>query len=601
MRLGGALALLLVAAAFSGCIGGGEDVESTERPAEAGTDAMAQRAGVDQLPAELGEIVTFETAAEDGTALRGHVYLPEGHGPFATVLLYYPYWNEGGGLDSDGMATEKDGRRTLVEFHGLQALMDAGFAIAAINLRGSGMSDGCYEYMDHTDNGPDANAVIDGIAGEPWSDGNVGMYGISYGGATQYAALASDTSEHLKATVPVSGEWDEWNLLGYWGAPTWWSAFHPTYRHSLQGLGLGGFLTDPQEYQPTPEKVCEETVDHTVQWENYPVTGDKDAFLQTYDLRDGLRESDVPIFATNGMTDGEGHILQFEGLWDIIPHDQKRLMVGQWPHAFPFEDDVAFTEDHVVPWFDHHLRGGPAVEMGTVTYEDDTGTVHQSTAWPPAETNLTRLFLSDGTLVERADQVQASEQATLANDATEAFPDDCPGDEAVWISPPLAQDTLIAGNLFVNLTLTSTEPNENLVATLWTADELPACEPGKFTDEPEGVTEHRYAISDLRHRGHLEQGEPFPVGEPGQVELRSIPLAEVLPAGERIVLTVKGGHPSLVPRPGVPTLTFHTGPDVLAELWLPVVGGELAFQSSGAEAGPGMAEPVTDQPMGVGS
>ncbi|MDQ3901223.1 MAG: hypothetical protein M3319_12590 [Actinomycetota bacterium] len=38
-------------------------------------------------------VVPFETRAADGTALRGDVYLPETHGPIATVLQLSPYWN----------------------------------------------------------------------------------------------------------------------------------------------------------------------------------------------------------------------------------------------------------------------------------------------------------------------------------------------------------------------------------------------------------------------------------------------------------------------------------------------------------------------------
>jgi putative CocE/NonD family hydrolase len=55
-----------------------------------------------------------------------------------------------------------------------------------------------YEY-----DGRDANAVIDWITKQPWSDGRVGMYGGSYGGFTSWAA-AKHLHPALKTIVPYA-------------------------------------------------------------------------------------------------------------------------------------------------------------------------------------------------------------------------------------------------------------------------------------------------------------------------------------------------------------------------------------------------------------
>lgn len=135
----------------------------------------------------------------------------------------------------------------------------------------------------------------------------------------------------------------------------------------------------------------------------------------------------------------------------------------------------------------------------------------------------------------------------------------------------------------MNFTATSTHPDENIAAYLWTGDERPSC-PGAGSVS---VTEHRHAMSDLYHRGHLEQGEPFPVGEPGVMEMRTVPLAEVLPAGSHIMLTIGAGHPWLVSTGAPAEVTVHTGSDVIGEIELPIVEGELAFDAStdGSDAG----------------
>lgn len=533
-------------------------------------------------PVPLEEVRPFSTDAADGTTLRGHVYLPASEEPYATVLVFLPYWNHGGGVGSDEMDTTEDGRSTMIERFGLQALMDHGFAVALVNVRGTGISDGCYSYMNHPANGPDANAVVDALANRSWSNGRVGMFGLSYGGATQYAALAHDPSPHLDAVVPVSGEWDEWNLLGRWGAAVE-SAFgsHPLRRDAMQGMGLAGTRLSPGQFQPTPEHACEDTVRDLQAYEELKVHGDKTPFYEVRDLRDGLREARVPIFATNGMTEEEGHILQFEGLWEMIPHGDKRLMVGQWGHGFPYGDADRFTREHAIPWLDHFLRDGPPVETGVVTYQDGTGTWHNSTSWPPAEVHPESLHLSGTDLVQTSDDVERDRQRFVADDEAIPRPGDCPATAAVFASPSLEKDVSIAGNARVNATLTSSHPDENLAAYLWTAEDPPSCDPAVLDGSSVDATRHGYALSDLRHRGHLEKGRPFPVDAPETVQLRTMPLADVLPAGHRIVLTVGGGHPELFPDPGTAALTVETGPSLEGTLTLPVTEGSVAFEAPG--------------------
>src|SRR4051794_22309188 len=84
--------------------------------------------------------------AADGTVLRGHVHLPDGPGPFATVLDLSPYWNnvywsEGPGVKSDAVPLSDK----------VRPLLEAGFAVALVNLRGTGVSDGCLQFGGRTD------------------------------------------------------------------------------------------------------------------------------------------------------------------------------------------------------------------------------------------------------------------------------------------------------------------------------------------------------------------------------------------------------------------------------------------------------------------
>jgi uncharacterized protein len=77
-----------------------------------------------------------------------------------------------------------------------------GFAFCRLDVRGTGSSPGIAldEYTtDETNDGYDA---VEWLAVQPWCDGNVAMWGVSYGGFTaiQVAALRPP---HLRAIVPV--------------------------------------------------------------------------------------------------------------------------------------------------------------------------------------------------------------------------------------------------------------------------------------------------------------------------------------------------------------------------------------------------------------
>lgn len=124
------------------------------------------------------QVTQFETRASDGTALRGDVHLRRSGKPLATVLQLSPYWNT-----IQGPGELQAGNEAVKPF------LDAGFAVALVNLRGTGESDGCFQWGSRTD-WSDASQIVQALAAAPWSNGKVGMYGTSYEGWSQYMAMA---------------------------------------------------------------------------------------------------------------------------------------------------------------------------------------------------------------------------------------------------------------------------------------------------------------------------------------------------------------------------------------------------------------------------
>ncbi len=566
----------------SGCLNGSTPVDADDVTDPIGPIPASELSEywADRLVHRIGEIQPVSVTAADGVELSGHVYLPDGDGPFATVLEYSPYFNSHQRA-TDAHVQDADGGLTMTGNH--QPLLEAGFAVALVNLRGTGPSGGCVHWGSQVD-WDDVSMVIESLAAEPWSNGNVGMVGTSYPGWTQYMALAAKPAS-LKAVIPVSGVIDLHSLLTRQGATLSVAPVVTTQWHALYSLGEATYLpTDPRGGEINHAECGPRVAEDAKETAELYASGDLNPYWLARDIRDEIAESEVPILFTNGLTDGEGHILQFEGLWDLIPHENKRMMVGQWGHGGTDHPSGNWALMRVA-WFDHWLRDGPPlVATGVVEYQDDSGAWHTTDHWPPRG-NDTTLYASDGVLVADESGVQSSSvtfQSVHANACPNGLCTDyylagtpdvsaCGPHQALYVSPPLAEDVLLAGNFHVNLTLSSTLPDGNLGVFLYRTSGDGIC-------PDEAAVELRRALTDLRHArepGH--HGADFPVASPTEVNLVSHPFASPVKAGERLVLAVGGGALELTPEARNPLLTVTTGPDVTGQVTIPVVEGTLAF------------------------
>ena len=160
-------------------------------PAASGASSPAIAAGAWRLP-ERRPIRSIENewiALKDGTRLAARIWMPVDAEKSAVPVVweYIPY------------------RKRDFERHRdtawAEAFVPYGFAFVRVDIRGSGDSDGVLlgEYLQQEQD--DALEVIAWLARQPWSNGSVGMRGISWGGfsSLQAAALAPPA---LKAIMP---------------------------------------------------------------------------------------------------------------------------------------------------------------------------------------------------------------------------------------------------------------------------------------------------------------------------------------------------------------------------------------------------------------
>src|SRR5438552_1046810 len=125
------------------------------------------------MATQVGQAITvdFDVSARmrDGTLLRANIYRPAGEGKWPVLLTRLPY-----GKDLPLGAAIMDPAQVARR----------GYVVIVQDTRGRFTSEG--EWAPFINEGPDGVDTIAWASQLPYSDGNVGMYGISYFGFTQW-------------------------------------------------------------------------------------------------------------------------------------------------------------------------------------------------------------------------------------------------------------------------------------------------------------------------------------------------------------------------------------------------------------------------------
>ena len=90
-----------------------------------------------------------------------------------------------------------------------------GYVVVAVNMRGSGCSGGAFDYYEAATS-TDGYDMIETVATQSWSNGRVGMVGISYSGISQLYVAATQPP-HLRAITPLSPYADAYRGILYPG------------------------------------------------------------------------------------------------------------------------------------------------------------------------------------------------------------------------------------------------------------------------------------------------------------------------------------------------------------------------------------------------
>jgi predicted acyl esterase len=150
----------------------------------------------------------------DGVLLLADVHRPAEPGRYAALVAASPYPRQIQNLGAPA---------GFIEAGASDFFVPRGYVHVIANCRGTSGSGGTFGFFDGQER-RDMHDLVEWAAQQPWSNGNVGMIGISYFAGTQMEA-AVEKPPHLKAIMPIAGTFDLYE-----------SATH-------HGLMSSGFLT----------------------------------------------------------------------------------------------------------------------------------------------------------------------------------------------------------------------------------------------------------------------------------------------------------------------------------------------------------------------
>ena len=351
----------------------------------------------------------------DGTVLRADVFRPEPEGRYPVLLSRTPYNKSLGNLS----------------YGWLQPIRPAseGYVVVIQDVRGRFESEGAFRpFHQEIDDGFDS---VEWAARQPWSNGRVGMYGLSYLGATQWLAAGSQPP-NLQAIFPgLTGSdfYDGWTYRGgafELGFNLTWTGLllalpeiprHGLSQEQLQQV-MGGLYSVVMDHWPAirhlpirdlPAFAHDQVATYYKEWLDHPT---RDDYWDAVCIENSHPRIHAPAYNLGGWYDLfiRGTLRNFAGMrangaTDIARNGQK-LIVGPWSHGTALTAQVGQTvfgqaavvllEDLHMRWFDRWLKdadNGIDREAPVRVFTMGVNAWSEFSDWPPREATMASYYL----------------------------------------------------------------------------------------------------------------------------------------------------------------------------------------------------------------
>jgi putative CocE/NonD family hydrolase len=498
-------------------------------------------------------------ALADGTRLASRLWIPAGadREPVPVVWNYLPY-------------RLRDGTRAYDDKWG-QQLAQYGIAYARVDVRGTGDSHGVIvdEYALPELN--DGVECIAWLARQPWSNGAVGMRGLSWGGINtlQIAAMQPPA---LKAIMPMGccdiRYTDDAHYIGGALART-------NFQWGLSFKGTMAGPPDPEivgpEWETMWRRRLEATPNILATWLSHQ---HNDAYWQRGSIATDYSAITCPVYVVGGWQDTYTNVV---GRFLEKLKTPRKALIGPWGHTYPDTAPTGLDWAHEeVRWWEHWLKGIDTgimdepmlrVFMPYSTAEqagvaETPGRWVAEQVWPSPRTRARVWHLDAGRLSSTAGSRSHLRYTakTIVGLTKPEWLNVGPGEQTAddrrsltFDSAPLQADLEILGYPAAKIRVSADVPVAKLAVRLTEV-------------QPDGKSWLvSYALRNLTHRTSHERPAALTPGEFYDVDLKLFMVAHRFRKGSRIRVAISESlWPLVWPSPTPVTLTIALGASTLA-------------------------------------
>ncbi len=515
------------------------------------------------MTAKRGMVLDKDVAVtmRDGALLRANVFRPDEGGRFPVLMTLGPYGKDVHLSQFMPEAWEALQRRhpEILEASSCKYLVfetpdpemwaPEGYVVVKVDSRGSGKSAGKLDV-----NSPaefrDFHDAIEWAAAQPWSNGKVGLLGISYYAAGQWM-IAAQRPPHLAAIVPWQGTYDfyrdrtrQGGILGSGFLRRWWNRSVLRNQHGNPDTPLTDIDTGERNTGPAslaPEELAANRVEYIESLLARPLNG------PWYEERSArLDRIQVPALV---VANWGGLGLHLRGTilgWLGIASREKWLKIqsGSYFLTFLLPESVALQRkffDRYLKNIDNGWEREPKVEIAVRAADDTVKRVVRDTQWPLGGTTWTRLYLDASSLA-----LGASAPSKAASVSYAAI-----GEGVTFTTAALERPIEFAGPIKAKLWVSASTDDMDIFATLRAFDPhgkevtfLSAVEPkapvsqGWLRVSQRKLDAKRSTEYQLWHTH--DEAQKLKPGEIYEVDVEIWPASLALPAGFRLALTLQG-------------------------------------------------------------
>jgi predicted acyl esterase len=500
---------------------------------------------------------------KDGVRLAATLYMPDRAKPgdkFPALLEYLPYRKDDGTAAGDYPKHAFFARR--------------GFVGARVDIRGFGASEGIPPTREYSEQEQiDGEQVITWLAHQPWSNGNVGMYGISWGGFNSLQ-MAMRHPPELKAILAIAATAELFHDdVHYMDGMAHIDEFELNMDMAQGWTGAPDYTLDEKVLEPRFE---------TPPWSINYLKHQHDGTFWRSPVRP-YGEIKVPCFLIGGLQDGYR-----DSVTDMLEQTTQapvKAIIGPWNHSYPNDADfgpqIEWRED-AVRWWDYWLKGrdtGVLQDPKLAIYmqhwrppnpnlETVPGEWRQVDSWPPKDAHNTEFFpQANHTLAQSAAEPAVHQLKYVPSVGVEAgfwwgelLSDPRPVDafSLVYDSAPLTEEVAILGRTHVLLQASTTAPLADWFARLSDV-------------APDGtVTQITGAGINGAQRESMSDPHDLVPGKVYALDIEMHLTSWVFPKGHRIRLAISNAlWPMVLPTPYNMTTSLELGSGT--KLVLPMV------------------------------